>query len=97
MTIFIVVTQLLILFTLWYLTAVALKLSNALGIANSEQLAHIIKSGARLEAGAAAVAQDLSDAHARADAVEGDNHGEAADAASQQTEKERVLNNNPKI
>ena len=46
----------------------------------------------RVEIAAEGVAQDLSDAHKRADAVVGGDHGAAADAASQQTQKEKDEN-----
>ena len=53
-------------------------------------LAESLASSRRLEQTTVDVAQDLSDAHARADAVAIDNHGAAADAASRQTEKEKA-------
>jgi hypothetical protein len=91
------IVQILTLFSTLYLLSVILKITNAVGLLNSDSLAALMRSGARIEAAAAVVAQDLSDAHARADAVKSGNHGEAADAASQQTVKERLLNNNSKI
>ena len=91
------VMQLLTLFVVCYLVAIILKITNAVGLLNAKRLGSIVESGARIEAAAAVVAQDLSDAHARADAVTAGNYGEAADAASQQTEKEKRLNNNPKV
>jgi hypothetical protein len=66
-------------------------LMTSLAIGITETLA----SGQRMEQTAANVAQDLSDAHARADAVTDNSHGAAADAASRQTEKEKMRNNNP--
>lgn len=96
MEIFIVVVLVLMLLTLGYLLSVGLKLSNAIASSNSKALAELKASTDRIEAAAQIVAQDLSDAHARADAVLGDNHGEAADAASQQTEREKMANHNPK-
>jgi hypothetical protein len=63
--------------------------------ATSNTLDKLAESGQRLEDAAAEVAQDLSNAHARADAVKSGQHGEAADAASRQTEKERTANHNP--
>ena len=97
MLITICILQLLTLFSVLYLASVILKITNVVGLLNSESLASLMRSGKRIEAAAAAVAQDLSDAHARADAVEPGQHGEAADAASQQTESEKLKNNNPKI
>jgi len=43
----------------------------------------------RIELAAVGVAQDLSDAHKRADEVGSGEHGAAADAASRQTQKEK--------
>ncbi len=43
----------------------------------------------RIEVAAKGVAQDLSDAHRRADEVGSGEHGAAADAASRQTQKEK--------
>lgn len=97
MIVLILVVQILTLLTVLYLLHVILKITNVAGLLNSEQLSSVIKSGARIEAAAAEVAQDLSNAHARADAVHQGNYGEAADAASQQTEREKLANNNPKI
>jgi hypothetical protein len=51
------------------------------GIATSDRIEHAAKG----------VAQDLSDAHKRADEVQGGAHGAAADAASQQTQKEKRI------
>jgi hypothetical protein len=54
----------------------------------------------QIEEGAEAarvVASDLSEAHARADAVSGSNHGAAADAAAQQTEKEKALDEEERV
>lgn len=55
---------------------------------------HSAATGERIESAARGVADDLSEAHRRADAVEDGNHGAAADAASRQTraEKEREPN-----
>lgn len=51
-----------------------------------------IATGERLEYAAQGVAKDLAAAHRRADAVVNGAHGQAADAASQQTQKERDNN-----
>jgi hypothetical protein len=82
-----------VLFLIWTIS----QITNGLASFNAEKLTEISKSGARIEAAAAAVAQDLSNAHARADAVSRGNHGEASDAANQQTEKERIANHNPTL
>jgi len=89
--------QLLTFFTVCYLIWLISRVTNRIGFLNTLRLTSISESGARLEAGAAQVAQDLSDAHARADAIEQGNYGEAADAASQQTHKEKLINHNPKV
>ena len=91
------ITQLVTLFVLCYLAAIILKITNVVGLLNSERLKSLVETSVRMEAASAVVAQDLSDAHARADAVETGNYGEAADAASQQTQKEKLANHNPKI
>lgn len=54
-------------------------------------IAATLASSSRLEQTADNVAADLSAAHARADAVGSGNHGAAADAAAQQTAKEKLL------
>ncbi len=97
MTILILCLQIFTLFLVCYLWWLITKITNRIGFLNTSKLNSIAESGARLEAGAAVIAQDLSNAHARADAVEQGNHGEAADAASQQTPKERLYNHNPKF
>jgi len=91
------ILQLATLLLVGFLVWAVLRITNRLGFLNSEKLVDVAESAARLEAIAAEVAQDLSNAHARADAVEPGHHGEAADAASQQTEKEKIRNNNPHL
>ena len=57
----------------------------------AQGIAASLASGTRMEQTAIDVAKDLSDSHARADAVVSGNHGAAADAASQQTAKEKRI------
>lgn len=51
-----------------------------------------LKTINRVEMAATGVADDLAAAHARADSITEGDHGAAADAASRQTPKEKVIN-----
>lgn len=90
------ITQILTFLVVCYLFSVMQKLISGFGQISAEQLTSLGRSGIRIEAAAADVAKDLSAAHARADAVKKGQHGEAADAASQQTVKEKAANKRSK-